>query len=113
MRPTVSPRTGELKASPALRTPLFYTPHAVECEVHRRLRAHPGVRLHSLVVHKTPTGVCLEGRCEVEPDLDLNAMLVDIDGVGEIINHLMPAAPCLTPEASQAFFNEDELFHQG
>jgi hypothetical protein len=97
---------------------LRLTPHAVEREVHRRLSTHPGIRLQSLVVRKTPVGVCLEGRAEVlEPDLDLRAVLTDIEGVGEITNHLMPPAVCLSSAASHVLFDDDEElvlgYHQG
>jgi hypothetical protein len=73
--------------------------------------------LQSLVVHRTRDGVCLEGRAEVlEPELDLREVLHDIDGVSEVINHLMPAAPSFTPEAAAAFEDASELlpgYHQG
>jgi hypothetical protein len=85
--------------------------------VHRRLVAHPGIRLQSLVVRRTPAGVCLEGRAELEPDFDLNAVLTDIDGVDEVINHLMPSTPCFAADAGHVLFDdEDELmlgYHQG
>ena len=80
-------------------------------------RRTPGIRLQSLVVRKTPSGVCLEGRGEFEPDLDLNAMLTDIDGVAEVINHLMPATPCFTPDAGHVLLDDDEElvlgYHRG
>jgi hypothetical protein len=108
MRPTFAPA-----ATPAA----FEQPHWVEREVHRRLTAHPGLRLQSLVVHRTRDGVCLEGRVQLlEPELNLHDVLNDIDGVGEVINHLMPAAPSFTPEAAAAFDDGDELrlgYHQG
>jgi hypothetical protein len=104
MRPTVTAKVGdpnlavELKSTLRPRQTQPLSPHAVEREVHRRLSTHPGLRLESLVVHRTPAGVCLEGRAELlGPDLDLRAVLKDIDGVDEVINRLMPATPCLDP----------------
>jgi hypothetical protein len=96
---------------------LLGAPHSVEREVHRRLSTHPGVRLQSLVVHKTPAGVCLEGRVELlEPAFDVQAMLSDIDGVDEVINHLMPSSPSFTLEASHALFDDEDTwpgYHHG
>lgn len=105
MRPTVMRVASEFaaaeepKAAPETRGMGILSPHAVEREVHRRLSSHPGLRLQSLVVHKTPAGVCLEGRAELlGPELDLADMLKDIEGVDEIINRLMPAGPCLNAD---------------
>lgn len=65
-------------------------PHALECEVHRRLLALPGVKIHSLVVHRMPQGVCLEGSIsETRGRGDIIQALMAIEGVGEVIDHLM------------------------
>lgn len=105
MRPTVIPLREQGFASSVSRaaSPKSPTrdmsPHAVEREVHRRLSSHPGLRLQSLVVHKTPAGVCLEGRAELlGQELDLADILKDIDGVNEVINRLLPAGPCLNAD---------------
>jgi hypothetical protein len=118
MRPTTTLSSEVGRTSLESDSSLRLAPHAVEREVHRRLSSHPGIRLQSLVVRKTPVGVCLEGRAELlEPDLDLCAVLTDIEGVGEVINHLMPPAPCLSPTASHVLFDdEDDLwrgYHHG
>lgn len=118
MRPTTTLPSSFAKPALEIDSSLHLMPHAVEREVHRRLSAHPGIRLQSLVVRKTPVGVCLEGRAEMlEPELDLNAMLTDIEGVGEVINHLMPPALCLSPDASHVLFDDEEElslgYHQG
>ena len=95
MRPTVTPIGSGINRV----YPSRVTPHALECEIHRRLSTHPGLRLDSLVVHRTPSGVCLEGRVEMlEEEVDVRELLTDIDGIGEVINRLMPAAPGLCDE---------------
>jgi hypothetical protein len=124
MRPPITPRFGAPQFSVSETTVAsdsslrMTTPHAVEREVHRRLLAHPGIKLQSLVVRKTPAGVCLEGRAEVlEPELDLSAVLTDIEGVDEVINHLMPSTCCVSPDASHVLFDDEEElalgYHRG
>lgn len=99
------------------RPPQQVSPHAVEREVYSRLSSHPGLRLQSLVVHMTPTGICLEGRADVlEPDLDVAALIADIEGVKEVINRLMPAGgrPATPPKVSSDLSAEEECgYHCG
>ena len=65
-------------------------PHAVESEVHRRIQQQPNLTIKSLVVHRTPNGVCLEGRIESpDPQIDLAGLMQGIPGLEEIVNHLV------------------------
>jgi hypothetical protein len=65
-------------------------PHELEREVQRRLHGQPGLDVKSLVVRRTPNGICLEGRIEVqERNVDVRSLMADIPGLGEVINHLV------------------------
>jgi hypothetical protein len=69
-------------------------PHSMEREVHRRLQGEPGLDIKSLVVRRTPAGICLEGRIETQDrDVDLRRLMADIPGLGEVINHLVICCP--------------------
>uniref|UniRef100_A0A7C2NZX8 BON domain-containing protein n=1 Tax=Schlesneria paludicola TaxID=360056 RepID=A0A7C2NZX8_9PLAN len=68
--------------------------HEMEREVQRRLKAQPGIEIKSLVVRRTPDGVCLEGRIETqEQDVDLRGLMAGIPGLNEVINHLVVCCP--------------------
>jgi len=68
--------------------------HSLEREVHRRLQSHPGLEIKSLVVRRTPSGVCLEGRIEVQDgDVDLRRLMAGVPGLNELINHLVVCSP--------------------
>lgn len=69
-------------------------PHDMEREVHRRLQGEPGIAIKSLVVRRTPSGVCLEGRIETQDrDVDLRRLMADIPGLREVINHIVICCP--------------------
>jgi hypothetical protein len=69
-------------------------PHHMEREVHRRLQGQPGIDIKSLVVRRTPSGVCLEGRIETQDrDVDLRQLMAGIPGLSEVINHLVVCCP--------------------
>lgn len=73
------------------------SPHEIEYEVNRRLQQHPEVTIKSLIVRRTPAGVCLEGRIETTADdLNLGDLMRGIPGLDEIINHLV-----ISPKATQ------------
>lgn len=68
--------------------------HTLEREVHRRLQGEPGLDIKSLVVRRTPIGICLEGRIETQDhEVDLRALMAGISGLGEVINHLVVCCP--------------------
>jgi osmotically-inducible protein OsmY len=65
-------------------------PHDIECEVSRRLNQHPELKIKSLIVRRTPGGVCLEGRIETSrEDINFADLMRDIPGLEEVINHLV------------------------
>ena len=65
-------------------------PHHIEQEVQRRLLAEPELRFSSLVIRRTPNGVCLEGVLEAEDDTpDVCALVRKVAGVDEVLNHLV------------------------
>ena len=69
-------------------------PHSLEREVHRRLQTHPGLEIKSLVVRRTPSGVCLEGRIEMQDgNVDLRRLMTGVPGLNELINHLVVCSP--------------------
>lgn len=70
----------------------FFTPlHPMEYEVLRRLRSEPRLRISSLVIRRIPSGVCLQGVIESNPDqVDLQQLLGQIEGVNEVVNQLVP-----------------------
>ncbi|HXY33683.1 MAG TPA: BON domain-containing protein [Planctomycetaceae bacterium] len=73
--------------SPAPRC--FDAPHRLEEAVHRRLRSQPGLRFASLVIRRIPNGVCLEGVLESDAEHDICRLVRSIDGVAEVLNHLV------------------------
>ncbi|MDX1968413.1 MAG: hypothetical protein SFV23_14650 [Planctomycetaceae bacterium] len=77
-------------------------PHSIECEVSHRLQQVPELEIETLVVRRTPCGVCLEGRIEVNGDVDIPKLLRGIPGLDEVINHLVvvPADPKPRTEAA-------------
>jgi hypothetical protein len=74
-------------------------PHNLEREVHRRLQGEPGLEIKSLVVRRTPAGICLEGRIETQDrDVDLRRLMADIPGLGDVLNHLVVCCPWPRPD---------------
>ncbi|MDZ4686922.1 MAG: hypothetical protein SH850_17750 [Planctomycetaceae bacterium] len=74
--------------------PNLDAPHSLEREVHRRLQAQPGLEIKSLVVRRTPNGVCLEGRIEMpDGNVDLRQLMIGVPGLNELINHLVVCSP--------------------
>ncbi|HUQ72201.1 MAG TPA: hypothetical protein VM165_21925, partial [Planctomycetaceae bacterium] len=50
--------------------------------------------IKSLVIRRTPSGVCLEGRIEVQDSsVDLRGLMAGIPGLNELINHLVVCSP--------------------
>lgn len=66
------------------------SPHSIEQEVCRRLQQQPQIVVKSLVVHRTPNGVCLEGRIEASDDtVDIPRLMRGIPGLEEVIDRLV------------------------
>ena len=64
--------------------------HRVELDVQRTLCSHPELKFSSLVVRRTPNGVCLEGVLEIDGDgPDVCSLARTVQGVDEVINRLM------------------------
>lgn len=64
--------------------------HRVECAVQKELLSHPSLHFTSLVVRRTPNGVCLEGMLEAGADSpDPCHLARSVAGVSEVINRLM------------------------
>lgn len=73
----------------------------VERELERRvldkLQSHPGLNVGSLVVHRCPQGLCVEGHVIlVDPRLNLAGLLAEIDTSTPILNRVMVSAPAIT-----------------
>lgn len=79
-------------------------PHAMEFEVTRRLRQLPDLDIKSLVVRRTPSGVCLEGRVETSAveEIDLPGLMRGIPGLHEVINHLVISHLVPRPEIDRS-----------
>lgn len=68
-----------------------FTPlHPLEYEVTRKLRAHPAVKISSLVVRRTPDGVCLQGVLETDAEaVEFQQLLHEIEGMANVVNQLV------------------------
>ena len=76
--------------NPAASKPCADEPHGVECEVRRRLLADESCKIHSLVVHRIPGGVCIEGVVEsATPMEEINAAVESAAGVNRVMNRLV------------------------
>jgi hypothetical protein len=63
--------------------------HAIERRVMKFLLAQPELRFSSLTVRRTKEGVCLDGVLESTLGVDVAEMVRQIDGVGQVYNHLV------------------------
>ncbi|MFV0446825.1 MAG: hypothetical protein ACK5Q5_24905 [Planctomycetaceae bacterium] len=63
--------------------------HSVERQVQRKLLAHPQLRFSSLVVRRTPEGVCLEGVLTATDGCDVCSLARQVEGVDQVLNHLL------------------------
>lgn len=69
--------------------------HELDAEIRRALCAENGVDIGGLVVRRLPNGVCLEGVIRVSSDdFDVCSAVREIEGVGEIVNHLVVCWNC-------------------
>ena len=67
----------------------------LEAQVRRALCTENGVDIGELVVRRLPNGICLEGVIRVSSDdFDVCSAVREIEGVGEIVNHLVVCWNC-------------------
>ena len=93
------------KSSPMESTPR--TTRQLETEVRNALSAADGVDIGGLVVRRLSNGICLEGVIRVSSDdFDVCSAVREIDGVGEIVNHLIVCWNC----PQQASEMHEDLF---
>jgi hypothetical protein len=64
-------------------------PHSLERQVLRKLLANPQLRFSSLVVRRTPAGVCLEGVLTATDGSDLCSLARQVEGVELVLNHVL------------------------
>ncbi len=82
--------------------------HQLESDVRRALMSEDGVHIASLVVRRLPNGVCLEGVIHVSgDDVDVCKSVRKLDGVGEVLNHLLVCWNCPEPSSMP---KEDDVF---
>ena len=64
--------------------------HSLEMRIRHDLMAVPQLRFSSLVVHRIPDGVCLEGVVTTTAEEATVSQLVkQVAGVDEVLNHLV------------------------
>ncbi len=81
--------------------------HQLEAEVRQALSAGNGVDIGGLVVRRLQNGICLEGVIRVcSDDFDVCSAVREIEGVGEIVNHLVVCWNC--PQLATS--THDDLF---
>ena len=69
---------------------IFSPMHPLEYEVIRKLRAHPSIKISSLVVRRVPEGICLQGMLETSPhDPEVKAFLQEIEELATVVNRLV------------------------
>lgn len=79
----------------------------LESDVRRALNAANGLDIGSLVVRRLPNGICLEGVIRVSSDdFDVCSAVREIEGVGEVVNHLVVCWNCPKPASGV----HDEMF---
>ena len=68
--------------------------HSFEARIRHDLMAHPELVFSSLVVHRIPGGVCLEGVVTSRSDaVDVCQTVRKVAGVNAVLNHLV-MCPC-------------------
>ena len=70
----------------------FSLAHLIEQEVRRELLAHEEWQFHSLVVHRMPDGVCLQGVLECDDPATIDEIVKvtrQIPGVSKVINQIV------------------------
>ena len=55
-----------------------------------KLHAHPGLNVGSLVVHRCPSGFCIEGHVQLtDPSVNLAALLSELELSAPVLNRVM------------------------
>lgn len=76
--------------------------HQLEADVRRALMSSDGIEIASLAVRRLPNGVCLEGVIRVQgDDVDVCRAVRELDGVGEVVDHLTICWNCPEPAHPQ------------
>lgn len=76
-------------------------PHQLERAVLHELLSHPEVVFSSLVVRRTPGGVCLQGVVECESTgIDVCSIVRRIAGVDQVLSQLVMHSPSRLAESS-------------
>ena len=64
--------------------------HSFEARVRHDLMARPELAFSSLVVHRIPDGICVEGVVTSTTEgVDVNQMVREVAGVNSVLNHLV------------------------
>lgn len=63
--------------------------HSLERQVQRKLLAHPQLRFSSLVVRRTPDGICLEGVLTATDGSDVCSLARQVEGVDRVLNRIL------------------------
>jgi hypothetical protein len=64
--------------------------HSFEARIRHDLMALPELEFSSLVVHRIPDGICLEGVVSTtSQDVDISQMVREVAGVNAVLNHLV------------------------
>jgi len=62
----------------------------LEARIRHDLMARPELEFSSLVVHRIPDGVCLEGVVSTQAqDAEVRQLVREVAGVNEVLNHLV------------------------
>ena len=76
--------------------------HQLEADVRRALLSSEGIEIASLAVRRMPNGVCLEGVIRVHgDDVDVCRAVREMNGVGEVVDHLTICWNCPEPTHQQ------------
>ncbi len=68
----------------------------LERTVRDKLQSHPGLNVASLVIHRCPSGLCVEGHVvQIDPDVNLAALLAEIETSTPILNRVLISTPAV------------------
>jgi len=86
------------KQPEALEQSGLQSPHSLEENLQRQLHADPRLQFSSLVIHRIPDGICLEGFLETSDECpDICQLVRSITGIEQVLNHLVVRQPDSTP----------------
>jgi len=64
--------------------------HDFERDIQRRLLETPGLHFSSLVIHRTDSGICVQGVLETsDAELDVGKVVRDVSGVENVVNQVL------------------------